>query len=113
MEVDYQYNGMKQALIKLCAGRFQILGPSDLLSTVSRITSMTDDPKIQHELYTKVVSQWFIVCSITNEQIPLSELKYWDVEKGEAYKSPEIIPLKDHYKKEPSVQCGDENKNKS
>jgi len=112
MEVDYQYNGMKQALIQLCTGRFQILGPPDLLSTVSRITSITDDPKIQHELYTKVVSQWFVVCSITNKQIPLSELKYWDVEKNQMYKSPEIIPLHEQYQK-PSVQCGDENKSKN
>jgi hypothetical protein len=112
MEIDYQYTGMKQALIKLCPGRFQILGPPDLLSTVSRITSMTDDPKIQHELYTKVVSQWFVVCSITNEQIPLSELKYWDVEKNYVYKSPEIIPPHEQYQK-PSVQCGGENKNKN
>ena len=112
MEVDYKYNGMKEASIQLCPGRFQVLGPSDLLSTLSRITSMSDDPKIQHELYTKVVSQWFVVCSITNERIPLSELKYWDVEKNQAYKSPEIIPLHEQYPK-PSVQCGDENKNKN
>ncbi len=112
MEVSYRYNGMKQALIQLLPGRFQILGPPELLSVVSKITSITDDPKIQHELYTKVVSQWFVVCSITNEQIPLSELKYWDVEKDRAYKSPEIIPLHEQYQK-PSVQCGDENKNKN
>jgi len=112
MEVTYQYNGMRQAQLQLCPGIARVIGPPDLVNTISKIPSMTDDPKIQHELYTRVVSEWFVICSVTNEQIPVSELKYWDVEKNEVYKSPEIIPLHEQYQK-PSVQRGDENKNKS
>ena len=31
-----------------------------------------------------------VLCSITNEVIPIEELKYWNVEKQEVYASPII-----------------------
>ncbi len=31
-----------------------------------------------------------VLCSITNEVIPIEELKYWNVEKQEVYASPKI-----------------------
>ena len=32
----------------------------------------------------------FVRCAVTGQQIPLDQLKYWDVDRQEAYASPEI-----------------------
>ena len=32
----------------------------------------------------------FVVCAVTGEAIPLDELRYWSVDRQEAYASPEI-----------------------
>jgi hypothetical protein len=32
----------------------------------------------------------FVVCAVTGEPIPLEELRYWSVDRQEAYASPEI-----------------------
>jgi hypothetical protein len=32
----------------------------------------------------------FVVCAVTAEAIPLEELRYWSVDRQEAYASPEI-----------------------
>jgi hypothetical protein len=31
----------------------------------------------------------FVVCAVTGEPVPLEELRYWSVERQEAYASPE------------------------
>jgi len=31
-----------------------------------------------------------VVCSVTGQKIPLDDLRYWSVEKQEAYASPEV-----------------------
>ena len=33
----------------------------------------------------------FVICAVTGKQIPLDELKYWSVERQEAYASPEAV----------------------
>jgi hypothetical protein len=33
----------------------------------------------------------FVVCAVTGQRIPLDELKYWSVERQEAYASPEAV----------------------
>ena len=32
----------------------------------------------------------FVLCAVTGEAIPLDELRYWSVDRQEAYASPEI-----------------------
>jgi hypothetical protein len=32
----------------------------------------------------------FVTCAVSGEPIPLTELRYWSVERQEAYASPEI-----------------------
>lgn len=32
----------------------------------------------------------FVACAVTGEPIPLEELRYWSVERQEAYRTPEI-----------------------
>ena len=38
----------------------------------------------------------FVRCSVTGEAIPLEELKYWSVDRQEAYATPEAM-LQRHY----------------
>ena len=33
----------------------------------------------------------YVRCAVTGEAIPLDELRYWSVERQEAYASPEIV----------------------
>lgn len=37
-----------------------------------------------------VKSGRFVVCAVTAEAIPLEELRYWSVDRQEAYASPDI-----------------------
>ncbi|MEJ8571036.1 DUF2093 domain-containing protein [Microbaculum marinum] len=32
----------------------------------------------------------YVLCAVTGQQIPLTELRYWSVERQEAYAGPEI-----------------------
>ena len=32
----------------------------------------------------------FVLCAVTGEPIPLDELRYWSVDRQEAYASPEV-----------------------
>jgi hypothetical protein len=36
----------------------------------------------------------FVRCAVTGEQIPLDQLKYWSVERQEAYASPEAVMIR-------------------
>lgn len=33
----------------------------------------------------------FVVCAVTGEPIPLEDLRYWSVDRQEAYASPEAV----------------------
>jgi hypothetical protein len=35
----------------------------------------------------------FVRCAVTGVEIPLDELKYWSVERQEAYASPEAVMM--------------------
>jgi hypothetical protein len=36
----------------------------------------------------------FVRCSVTGQPIPLDQLKYWSVERQEAYSSPEAVLIR-------------------
>jgi hypothetical protein len=36
----------------------------------------------------------FVRCAVTGQPIPLDELKYWNVERQEAYASPEAVMIR-------------------
>jgi hypothetical protein len=38
----------------------------------------------------------FVICAVTGEHIPLEDLKYWSVDKQEAYASPQAV-MDRHY----------------
>jgi hypothetical protein len=41
--------------------------------------------------YQILVPGAFVRCAITGRQIPLDELKYWSVDRQEAYSTPEAV----------------------
>jgi hypothetical protein len=41
-------------------------------------------------------------CGVTGQEIPLDELKYWSVERQEAYASPEAVMMRVTGQKAPS-----------
>jgi hypothetical protein len=44
----------------------------------------------------------FVLCAVTGKPIPLDELKYWSVERQEAYSSPEAVLARVMEKASPS-----------
>lgn len=36
-----------------------------------------------------LLKDWYVFCSVTGEPIPVTELKYWNVERNEVYKDAE------------------------
>ena len=44
----------------------------------------------------------FVRCGVTGQPIPLDELKYWSVERQEAYASPEAVMIRITGKPTPS-----------
>jgi hypothetical protein len=57
----FEGHGNREAKIRYLDGDFQILSPGS-----------------------------YVVCAMTGKQIPLDELRYWSVDRQEAYASPEI-----------------------
>ncbi|MDP4594295.1 MAG: DUF2093 domain-containing protein [Beijerinckiaceae bacterium] len=41
----------------------------------------------------------FVTCAVTGQQIPIEELRYWDVDKQEAYASTDAILVRRGEKK--------------
>ena len=75
------------------------VGPSRLMTLISNIGSVSTDPEIQHKLLKSILKDWYVECAVTGDKISLDQLKYWNVEKQEAYLSPEVMPLWDRYER--------------
>ena len=60
--IDRFFGLRGEAKVKFLNGEFQVLSPGD-----------------------------FVRCAVTGAEIPLDELKYWSVERQEAYASPEAV----------------------
>lgn len=59
--IDRFFGLRNEARVKYRDGEFQVLSPGD-----------------------------YVRCSVTGQAIPLSELRYWNVERQEAYATPDI-----------------------
>lgn len=59
--IDRFFGLRNEARVKYRDGEFQVLSPGD-----------------------------YVRCSVTGQAIPLSDLRYWNVERQEAYATPEI-----------------------
>ncbi|MBS7695803.1 MULTISPECIES: DUF2093 domain-containing protein [unclassified Chelatococcus] len=59
---DYRFNGNGEASLQYLDADFRVLKPGS-----------------------------YVVCSVTGERIPLDKLRYWSVDRQEAYASPEAV----------------------
>ncbi len=83
----------QMATLILYPNRFQILGPPELflltVEVVKRRTLDNDELKCEIEA---LWSNWYVICTISGEQIPLNLLKYWCVPTQQVYARPELVP---------------------
>ncbi|CAH1655187.1 conserved hypothetical protein [Hyphomicrobiales bacterium] len=59
---DYRFNGNGEASLQYLDADFRVLKPGS-----------------------------YVVCAVTGERIPLDKLRYWSVDRQEAYASPEAV----------------------
>ena len=78
---------MTEAKIKLQHNQFQIIGPADLVLWIKSLGSLAADGEIIHAAFMKRLEKYYVSCSITGDPIILSELRYWNVDRQESYKS--------------------------
>lgn len=78
---------MTEAKIKLQHNKFQVIGPPDLVLWIKSLGSLAADGEIIHAAFMKRLEKYYVSCSITGDPIILSELRYWNVDRQESYKS--------------------------
>jgi len=78
---------MTEAKIKLVHNQFKITGPADLVQWINSLGALGATPEILHAAFMKRLEKYYVSCSVTGEPITLSELKYWNVDRQESYKS--------------------------
>jgi len=78
---------MTEAKIKLKPNKFQVIGPTDLVLWIQSLGSLAADGEIKHAAFMKRLEKYYVSCSITGDPIILSELRYWNVDRQESYKS--------------------------
>lgn len=88
---------MNPASVRLEHGQFVVTGPQNLVTWIQLLRSSQGTPEDKQHIYLEQLSNWYVICSITGEQVPLSNLHYWNVETGAIYKSPQVMPLHDRY----------------
>lgn len=69
------------------------------MTLISNIGGVTTDLEMQQKLLKSIFKDWYVLCAATGNKISLDQLKYWSVEKQEAYASPEVMPLWNNYEK--------------
>ena len=83
----------RQAKLILFPNRFQISGPGELIALTLKIIEdkSVDNDAMKYQLE-DLWSNWYVICAVTGEHIPLDTLRYWDVPLQESYKSPDVVP---------------------
>ena len=78
---------MIQAMITLEHNQFRVIGPPELVLWISALQKATASGEAKHAAYNKKLEGYFVHCVVSNEEIPLSNLKYWNVDRQEPYKN--------------------------
>jgi hypothetical protein len=62
------------------------------MNRIDRLFGLKGEARVRYQDgdYTVVSPGDFVRCSVTGQQIPLTELRYWNVDQQEAYASVEI-----------------------
>ena len=56
---------------------------------ISALQRSSGSGEAKHAAYMKKLSGYYVNCFVTGEEIALSDLKYWNVERQEPYKDAE------------------------
>jgi len=70
-------------------GQFRVTEPLELVLWISALQKTAASGEAKHAAYKKKLKGYFVHCAVSNEEIPLSNLKYWNVDRQEPYKSAE------------------------
>ena len=57
---------------------------------IKALLGTTGSGEAIHIVFMKKMADYFVHCSVTGDEIPLSELKYWNVDRQEPYKNAEV-----------------------
>jgi hypothetical protein len=81
------------ATLILFPNRFQISGPYELMALTNGIVSnrSIDNEEMKYQVET-LWSNWYVICAVTGDKVPLNLLKYWDVDLQEPYRGPDVVP---------------------
>ena len=71
----------------------QVVGPPELVLWINSLQRAPITPEDRARAYTNHMKDWYVTCATTGENVAVPDLKYWDVEKNEVYKSAEAVPL--------------------
>jgi len=71
-------------------GEPQIVGPSQLISLINLI-NRTGSPEMIQQQMRNLFGEWGIRCSVTGDLVPLIRMKYWNMERNEAYRDANIM----------------------
>jgi len=92
--MDYRHRQsrlMNKAEVLYKHSQAKVTGPIELMSLMNTAVRESSSQEEANGRIVAILSEWFVECSVTGEQIPVTELKYWNVEKQEVYKSPETV----------------------
>lgn len=76
-----------KAQLKLKNSSFDIVGPPELVEWISKQGFAGSNSYNNH------INQWYVICATSGIEIPINNLKYWNVDKQEVYASAECVPL--------------------
>lgn len=88
---------MNLASVRLEPGQFVVTAPQSLITWIQLLKASSGTPEDKQRIYQEQLSNWYVICSITGENVLLSDLSYWNVETDAIYKSPQVMPLYDRY----------------
>ena len=78
---------MLEATIILRHNQFQVTGPFELAEWITALFRIAATGEAKHMAFITKLEDYYVFCSVTGDKIPLSELKYWSVERQESYKT--------------------------
>ena len=83
---------------RLPGGKAPPFGRPDVLNRYDRSPPMAGEAEVKYldGDFRVVRPGAFVRCAVTGVPIPLEELKYWSVDRQEAYASPEVV-LQRHF----------------
>jgi hypothetical protein len=88
----------QKAQVEYLRGRLSIRGPSTLIDALYMVEqSYPSTVQEYQDRKAAVMHDFYVDCSVSEEQIRLDDLHYWNVERQIAYAHPQLIDISDFY----------------